>query len=186
MQGGSIGSIVRECDDPRCTIHGSPLPDRTEQEERDRERVAEQLWQEEIRRERETMLDTIVQTAPETLTLDRWKLSFRILIDSVSYSVLETLATHYEPDSDPNERRAAMDVLQDIIQTADQQAMTAFVLRFTLLSQIADPDPDEIDLLKEAAAAFVPAKPSKTRRSKVQPISRTKSGRKRLAARGSK
>ena len=186
VQGGSIGSIVRVCADPRCAVHGSPLPDRAEQEERDRQREAEQLRQEEIRRERETMLDTIVQTAPETLTLDRWKLAFRILIDSASYSVLETLATYYEPDPDPNGRRAAKDVLQDIIQAADQQAMTAFVLRFTLLPQITDPDPDEIDLLKEAAAAFVPAKPSKTRRSKVQPISKTKSGRKRLAARGSK
>jgi len=128
----------------------------------------------------------IVQTAPETLTLDQWKLAFRILIDSASYSVLETIATYYEPDPDPNKRRAAKDVLQDIIQAADQQALTAFVLRFTLLPQIADPDPDKIDLLKEAAAAFVPAKPSKTKRSKIQPISRTKSGRKRLAARGSK
>jgi len=129
VQGGSIGSIVRVCADPRCAVHGSPLPDRTEQEERDRQREAEQLRQEEIRRERETMLDTIVQTAPETLTLDQWKLAFRILIDSASYSVLETLATHYEPDPDPNDRRAAKDVLQDIIQAADQQAMTAFVLR---------------------------------------------------------
>jgi len=133
VKGGSTGSIVRVCADPGCAVHGSPLPDRTEQEERDRQREAERLRHDEIRRERETMLDTIVQTAPETLTLDQWKLAFRILIDSASYSVLETIATYYEPDPDPNKRRAAKDVLQDIIQAADQQAMTAFVLRLALV-----------------------------------------------------
>ena len=83
------------------------------------------------------------------------------LINLDPYSFTDDVAQHFAAE-DQDHNTTSEEILLAAVNALADDKLTGFALRLVLTGNLPIPNDGEVDLLTEAEAAFVPAKPKKT------------------------
>jgi ParB family chromosome partitioning protein len=143
--------------------------ERKQQFEREQAEIeAERNRKAEILKSREAIFERILENAPPMFTPAQLRVFLRALVNLDPYTLTDDVAEHFADDDGSNQRTAEEILASALTETPDEK-LTNFALRIALTGYIAIPPEGELDLLAEAAAAFVPPQPPKEKKAKKTP-----------------
>jgi ParB family chromosome partitioning protein len=143
--------------------------ERKQQFEREQAEIeAERNRKAEILKAREATFERILENAPPTFHPAQLRVFLRALVNLDPYTLTDDVAEHFAGD-DGNNQRTAEEILASALTETPDEKLTSFALRIALTGYVAIPPEGEIDLLAEAAAAFVPPQPPKEKKPKKAP-----------------
>ncbi len=129
---------------------------------------AERNRKAEILKAREATFERILENAPAIFTAAQLRVFLRALVNLDPYTLTDDVAEHFVGD-DENNQRTAEEILASALAETPDEKLTSFALRIALTGYVAIPSEGEIDLLAEAADAFVPPQPPKEKKAKKTP-----------------
>ena len=130
-------------------------------ERQQQEYEAEQARREEQRKARAESFERIIEHAPASFSAEQMRVFLRLFILMEPYNFLEDVASYFSGDDDRQQSDEEI-VLAALSRTADEK-LTGLALRIVLTDHVGIPHETQIDLLAEAAQAFLP-KPKETKR----------------------
>ena len=152
-----------------------------EEERQQQEYEAERIRKEKLQQQRVATFDRILANAPAVFTASQLRVFLHALITIDPYMFADDVAEHFIGD-DENNQQTAEEILHSTLHGLTDDKLTGFGLRLVLTGRTGIPSEGEIDLLAEAEAAFLPAKPEPVKKpKKVKPESKAKVPAKSLA-----
>lgn len=140
--------------------------ERKQQLEREQQEYeAERTRKEEIHQQRVAMFDRILANAPAVFTAAQLRVFLHALITIDPYTFADDVAEHFIGD-DENNQQTAEEILLSTLHSLADDKLTGFGLRLVLTGRADIPSEGKFDLLAEAEAAFVPAKPDQVKKPK--------------------
>ncbi len=137
-----------------------------EQERRDKEYEAERERRERQQKKREASFQRILQTTPAQLNPGQLRVILRALVNMDPYTFADDLAAQVSKDPD-NDRRSAEEVLLTAIDGLADDKLTGFAVHLALAGHRAIPRENELDILTEAEAVFLPKDTPKAGKGKA-------------------
>jgi ParB family chromosome partitioning protein len=134
-------------------------------ERQQQEYEAERARKEELQQQRVATFDRILANAPAVFTAAQLRVFLHALITIDPYTFADDVAEHYVGE-DENNQQTAEEILLSTLHALADDKLTGFGLRLVLTGQTDIPNEGEFDLLAEAEAAFVPAKPEPVKKPK--------------------
>ena len=135
---------------------------------------AKRIRREGLHRERVATFDRILENAPSVFSAAQLRVFLHALITIDPYTFADDVAEHLIGD-DENNQQTAEEILLSTLHALADDKLTGFGLRLVLTGRTDIPSEGEIDLLVEAEAAFIPAKPDSVKKpKKAKPESRAK------------
>jgi ParB family chromosome partitioning protein len=143
--------------------------ERKQQFEREQAEIeAERNRKAEILKAREATFERILENATAIFTAAQLRVFLRALVNLDPYTLTDDVSEHFAGDDGSNQRTAEEILASALIETPDEK-LTSFALRIVLTGYVAIAPEGEIDLLAEAAAAFLPPQPPKEKKPKKAP-----------------
>jgi ParB family chromosome partitioning protein len=135
---------------------------------------AERIRKEELHQQRVATFDRILENAPVVFTAAQLRVFLHALITIDPYTFADDVAEHLIGD-DENNQQTTEEILLSALHSLTDDKLTGFGLRLVLTGRTDIPTEGEFDLLAEAEAAFVPAKPQPVKKpKKAKPESKAK------------
>jgi len=134
-------------------------------ERQQQEYEAERTRKEELHQQRVATFDRILGNAPAVFTAAQLRVFLHALITVDPYTFADDVAEHFVGD-DENNQQVAEEILLSTLHGLADDKLTGFGLRLVLTGRTDIPSEGEFDLLAEAEATFVPAKPESVKKPK--------------------
>jgi len=122
-----------------------------------KEYEAEQARREKLRKARSSTFERIIEAAPASFSPEQTRMFLRLLIHINPYDYLENVAPHFA-SGDENVQQSDDEVLLTALANTADEKLNGLALRIVLTDRVSIPHENQLDLLTEAQAVFVPKK----------------------------